>query len=236
MGYTVEWDGKAVTLPPAGPMNPDGVSWAWIRDDEGNGIYDHRLADYADSAFAANGKRVGRISVPVVLIPRPDNPFDSDAVSIALPKSTGGDEEARCLGYLYRHTIHNWGIGNDGRKDLVARLAAFSEDGEVRFTATMSRDTDPADIEWFRCSDDEEGWDIPLRVPEFSLDLPNAPIMGAAIGAFLAEHEKNGRGGLYFHDRECSAADQRLPKPPTYGAVTQGVEIRPGLPGEVRTC
>lgn len=24
MGYTVEWDGKAVTLPPAGPMNPDG--------------------------------------------------------------------------------------------------------------------------------------------------------------------------------------------------------------------
>lgn len=202
MGYAIEWDGETVTLPPAGPINPDGISWASIRDEAGNGIYDRRLADYADTAFTANGKRVGRISVPAVLIPRPDNPFDSDAVSIALPKSTGGDEEARCLGYLYHHTIHNWGIGNDGRTDLVARLAAFSEDGEVRFTATMSRDTDPTDIERFRCSDDEEGWDIPLRVPEFLLDLPNARIMGAAIGAFLSEHEKDGSAVPLAHDRD----------------------------------
>jgi hypothetical protein len=132
---------------------------------------------------------VGTISVPVVLTPRPDNPFDSDAVSIALPKSTGGDKEERCLGYLYRHTISNWGIANDGRKDLVARLAAFSDDGEVQFTAIMSRDSDPADLEKLRCSDDEEGWDIPYRVPGFSLDLPKARIMGAAIRDFLAKHE-----------------------------------------------
>jgi hypothetical protein len=26
-GYTIEWDGETVTLPPAGPINPDGVSW-----------------------------------------------------------------------------------------------------------------------------------------------------------------------------------------------------------------
>jgi hypothetical protein len=189
-GYAIEWDGKTVAFPPAGPINPDGVSWAWIRDDDGNGIYDLRLAEFADTTFAAHGKSVGSISVPVVLIPRPDNPFDSDAVSIALPKSVGGDKEERCLGYLYRHTIHNWGIANGGRKDLIARLAAFSEDGEVHFTAIMSRDNDPADIEQFRCSDDEEGWDIPMRVPDFSLDLPNARIMGAAIRDFLAEHEK----------------------------------------------
>ncbi|MEB3065668.1 hypothetical protein [[Mycobacterium] zoologicum] len=94
--------------------------------------------EFADTAFAAHGKRVGRISVSLVLIPRPDNPFDSDAVSIALPKSMGGDEEDRCLGYLYRHTIHNWGIGNAGGEDLVAQLAALSADGEVHFTATMS--------------------------------------------------------------------------------------------------
>jgi hypothetical protein len=54
----------------------------------------------------------------------------------------------------------------------------------------MSRDNDPAGIEQFRCSDDEESWDIPMRVPDFSLDLPNARIMGAAIRVFLAEHEK----------------------------------------------
>jgi hypothetical protein len=191
--YEIGWDGETVTLPPAGPINPDGISWAWIRDEDGNGIYDLRLAEFADTTFAAHGKSVGTISVPVVLIPRPDNPFDSDAVSIALPKSIGGDKEERCLGYLYRHTISNWGIANDGCKDLVARLAAFSDDGEVQFTAVMSRDSGPADLEKLRCSDDEEGWDIPYRVPEFSLDLPKARIMGAAIRDFLAKHERTPR-------------------------------------------
>ena len=134
--YAIERDGKTVTLPPAGPINPDGVSWAWIRDDDGNGIYDLRLVEFADATFAAYGKRVGSIPVPLVLIPRPDNPFDSDAVSIALPKSMGGDKEERCLGYLYRHTIENWGIANGGSKDLVARLAALC--GEAKFTSPQS--------------------------------------------------------------------------------------------------
>jgi hypothetical protein len=187
--YAIEWDGNAVTLPPAGSINPDGVSWAWIRDDDDNGIYDRRLMEFADATFAASGKRVGSIAVHLVLIPRPDNPFDSDAVSIALPKSIGGENEERCLGYLYRHTIENWGIANDGRKDLVARLAALCGDGEVRFTAIMSRDNDPGAIE-SRCFDDEEGWDISMRVPDLILDLPQARIMGAAISAFLAEHEQ----------------------------------------------
>lgn len=189
-GYMIEWDSETVTLPPAEPINPDGVSWAWIRDDDGNGIYDLRLVEFADATFAAHEKSVGSISVSVVLTPRPDNPFDRDAVSIALPKWMGGDKEERCLGYLYRHTVHSWGIANDGRTDLVARLAAFSDDDEVHFTAIMSRDSDPADIEKYRCSDDEEGWDIPMRVPEFSLDLPKARIMGVAIRDFLAEREK----------------------------------------------
>jgi hypothetical protein len=179
--YAIQWDGKKVTLPPAGPVNPDGVAWAWIHDGDGNGIYDLRMARFADAAFAAHGKRVGSISVDVVLIPRPDNPFDSDAVSIALPAATGGDAEERCLGYLYRHTVENWGIANDERKDLVARLATFSEDGEVHFTAIMSRDNDP----------DEDHWDAAFRIPEFSLDLPKAPTMGCAIRDFLAEREKD---------------------------------------------
>ena len=192
--YAIEWDGKTVTLPPAGPIDPDGVSWARIQDDDGNGIYDLRLVEFADATFAAHGKRVGSIPVPVVLIPRPDNPFDSDAVSIALPKSMGGDREKRCLGYLYRHTIENWGIANGGSKDLVARLAALCGEGEVHYTAIMSRDNDPAEIEKYRCSDDEEGWDIPMRVPDLTLDLPKARIMGAAIRGFLAEHEKDRSG------------------------------------------
>jgi 5-methylcytosine-specific restriction endonuclease McrA len=190
MGYEIYWDGTSVTFPAAGEINPDGVSWAWIRDEDGRGLYDLRLIKYADDMFAVQGKRTGSISVPVVLIPRPDNPFDSDAVSIAMPKSIGGDSEERCLAYMYRHTYGNWGIANDGRTDLVARLAAFSEDGEVRITATMSRDSDPAELEKYRCGDDEDGWDIPYRMPVFQLDLPKARIMGAAIRVFLQKYEE----------------------------------------------
>ncbi|WP_373203184.1 hypothetical protein [Mycobacterium marinum] len=189
--YAIEWDGKTVTLPPAGPINPDGVSWASISDDDGNGIYDLRLVEFADSTFAAHGKKVGSIPVRLVLIPRPENPFDSDAVSIALPKSMGGDKEERCLGYLYRHTIKNWGIANGGSVDLVARLVALCEDGEVHFTAIMSRDDDPSEFDKYRCSDDEEGWDILMRVPDLVLDLPKARVMGAAIRRFLADHERD---------------------------------------------
>lgn len=192
--YAIEWDGKTVTLPPAGPINRDGVSWARIYDEDGNGIYDLRWAEFADTAFAAQGKRVGTISVPVVLIPRPDNPFDSDAVSIALPKSVGGDEEERCLGYLYRHTIRNWGIANGGCTDLVERLAALSDDGEVHFTAIMSRTSDREDLQKLRCSDDEDGWDLRYRIPKFILDLPKARIMGDAIHVFLSEHEDDQDG------------------------------------------
>ena len=33
------FDGKTVMLPPAGEINPYGVAWARIRDEDGNGIY-----------------------------------------------------------------------------------------------------------------------------------------------------------------------------------------------------
>jgi 5-methylcytosine-specific restriction endonuclease McrA len=187
--YEIHWDGRSVTFPPAGDINPEGVSWAWIRDEDDRGLYDLHMIKYADKLFAMQGKRTGSISVPAVLIPRPDNPFDSDAVSIAIPKSMGGDAEERCLGYLYRHTYRNWGIANDGSTDLVARLAAFSEYGEVRINATMSRDSDPAGFEKYRRDDDEDGWDIPYRMPDFQLDLPKARIMGEAIRVFLERHE-----------------------------------------------
>ena len=102
----------------------------------------------------------------------------------------GGDKEDRCLGYLYRHTIEYWGIANGGSKDLVARLTAFCGDGEVHFTAIMSRDNDPAEIERYKMLRRRGGLDIPMRIPDLTLDLPKARIMGTAIRGFLAEHEK----------------------------------------------
>ena len=204
--YRITYDSGTVTFPPVGTTDPDYDAWARIFDENGDGIYDSRLVEVADRAFAAQRVIVGSVPVPLVLLPRPDNPFDDDAVSIALPKSAGGDAEQRCLGYVSRRTSENWGIASNGRRDLVARLAALSEDGEVHFTAIMSRDHDPAEIEKYRCSDDEEGWDIPYRVPDLSLDLPNAAIVGAAIKDFLAKHETDSA----LQSFERSYAEQQL--------------------------
>lgn len=187
--YEIVWDSGVGVLPPAGNLNPDGVGWASIRDQSGRGIYGLRLIGYADAVFAAHRKPTGRISVPLVLIPRPDDPFNGDAVSIALAEPAGGDSERRCIGYLYRHTTDYSGIANDGRKYLVARLAAMSTSGDVRVSAVMSRDFDPAELAESRCPDDEGEWDIACRLPDLVLDLPKAPVVGSAIRAFLEKRQ-----------------------------------------------
>ncbi|MFA5707784.1 hypothetical protein [Mycolicibacterium sp.] len=211
MVYAIELVGDRVTLPPAGSLNPEGVSWARIRGEDSHNIYARRLVEFADASYAAQGKRFGTISVSLALIPRPDNPYDADAVSIALPNAMGGDAEDRCLGYLYRHTIRNWGMDSGGRTDLIARLAAFSKDREVRFTATMSRDTDPADFD----DEDEDDWDISYRVPDLQLDLPKAQIMAGAIATFLAEHETRGYGFDAADPNRGRLSTARQPEPLT---------------------
>ena len=137
----------------------------------------------------------------------------SDAVSIALPKSFDGGREERCLGYLYRHTIRDWGIANQGCTYLVERLAAFSEGGEVHFTALMSRISDRDDLQKLRCSNDVEGWDLCYRIPEFILDLPKARIMGAAIHDFLAEHEDD-QDGSEKHEPVRHLKDEAFTRAP----------------------
>lgn len=59
------------------------------------------------------------------------------------------------------------------------------------------------------------GWDTSLCLPEFSLDLPGARIMGAAIGAFLAEHETTGCAVPEIEDRDRRPARTQLAKPLT---------------------
>ena len=59
--------------------------------------------------FESFPKGQTRISVPVVLIPRPDNEYDQDAVSVAAPRSMGGDKDARHLGFLYSRYIEQLG-------------------------------------------------------------------------------------------------------------------------------
>jgi hypothetical protein len=84
VGYAIEWwDGHTVRLPAVGGSDAEGVSFTSFAEAE------PRLARFAVSMFESFPKGQTRISVPVVLIPRPDNEYDQDAGSVAAPRSMG---------------------------------------------------------------------------------------------------------------------------------------------------
>jgi hypothetical protein len=91
LGYAIECDRRTVTLPVVGESGGDGVSSTSFGDAE------LRLAKFAVAMFASAPKGQTQISVPVVLIPRPDNEHDPGAASVAAPRSMGGDRDARHL-------------------------------------------------------------------------------------------------------------------------------------------
>jgi hypothetical protein len=115
-----------------------------------------------------------RISVPVVLIPRPDNEYDPWAVSVAAPKSMGGDKDARHLGFLYRSLI-----GRLGDK-TIPRLAELS-DGEIHCTAVIERDegTD------YDSLDPDDPDDLKYAYVDINLDIPRSLELASAIDVFF---------------------------------------------------
>lgn len=167
LGYTIEWDGHAVTLPAMGELD-DGVSFTSWDDAE------LQLARYAVAMFNAAPEGQTQISVPVVLIPRPDNEYDDGAVSVAAPRSMGGDKDVRHLGFLYRRFL-DWLPDN-----AIPQLAELS-DGEIHCTAIIERDEDNYDGLDF---DDPD--DLPCAYGEIKLALPRGGDLARAIAEFLS--------------------------------------------------
>lgn len=168
MRYSVEWDGETVTLPPLGKPESRGVSVTCFGDGA------RRLDTLARSVFCSTPNRT-RVTIPVVLIPRPDHEFDDWAVSVALPKSAGGDEKERHLGFLKTDLIERLG------EETIPRLAALS-DGEINCTAILERDegngnyaeTDPNRRHYVVCANST-----------FCLDLPRSLKLSDAIEEFF---------------------------------------------------
>ena len=167
LGYAIEWDGHTVTLPAVGDSDAEGVPFTSLDD------ADLRMAKFAVSMFDSAPKCQTRISVPVVLIPRPDNEYDQDAVSVAAPKSMGGDKDARHLGFLYRRFIDRLG------DNAIPRLAELS-DGEIHCTAIIERDDDCCDYLDF---DDPD--DLKYAFVDINLDLPRGGQLARAIEDFF---------------------------------------------------
>jgi hypothetical protein len=179
LDYAIEWDGHTVTLPAVGDSAADGVSFTSFDDAE------LRLAKFAVSMFDSAPKGQTRISVPVVLIPRPDNEYDQDAVSVAAPRSMGGDKDARHLGFLYRRFIDR--LGNHA----IPRLAELS-DGEIHCTAIIERDDS--------CYDDldfDDPDDLKYAFVDINLAVPRGGELARAIEDFFsangADHDDQGR-------------------------------------------
>jgi hypothetical protein len=157
MVYSVERNGEVVTFPPMGGAEAGTVSFTSFGDGE------PQLAKFAFAMFESVPAGETRISVPIALIPRPDNAYDAEAVSVAAPKSMGGDKDARHLGFLYRSFIGKLG------DQAIPRLAALSG-GEIRCTAVIERDecTD------YNRLDPNDPADLRYNYTDIHLDLPRA--------------------------------------------------------------
>lgn len=121
--YSIEWDGQMVTLPPIGhPVINYGLPFHTF----GGGY--RRLTRYAAGRSNPASEGQTLTLVPVVLIPRPDNEDDPHAVSVARPRSTGGDIDDRHIGFLSRFLLSRL-------PDNAIPLLAEMSGGEVNCTA-----------------------------------------------------------------------------------------------------
>jgi hypothetical protein len=167
MSYAIDSDGNTITLPAFGGSNIQGVPFTSFGD------ADLRLSRFAVSLFDSIPRGQTRISVPVVLIPRPDNEYDQNAVSVAAPGSIGGDRDDRHLGFLYRRFIDR--LGNNA----IPLLAELS-DGEINCTAIIERDDgDYDDLDF------EDPDDLKYAFADINLDLPRSGELARAIEDFL---------------------------------------------------
>jgi hypothetical protein len=186
------WEDGTVTFPPAGDLNPKGVPFTQIHDDDDvNKIIDgsdvHELK-YATEMFARSPPGTKRIQVPLALIPRPDNPVDPYAVAVAIPKSMGGDVLDRHLGYLNQATLNWWVEDCDDRRDVIARIADFGG-GEIECFGFITQCDSCSSFDLIDYDDPRTfRRDLPPHrhyFHEFQLDLPRADVMREEILDFL---------------------------------------------------
>ena len=221
LGYGIEWDGRTVTLPAVGGSDAEGVSFTSFGD------ADLRLAKFAVSMFDSAPKGQTRISAPVVLIPRPDNEYDQDAVSVAAPRSMGGDKDARHLGFLYRRFIDRLG------DNAIPRLADLS-DGEIRCTAIIERDDDGNHYDL----DFNDPDDLQYAYTDINLDLPGGGELACAIENFFTangvDHDNDGQQ-LTDHvlERLRTFETEKVPVDPLSVLVHAG---RFGKPSSLSVC
>ncbi len=173
MGYAIEWDGETVTLPPVGDSTDDGLSFTTWDD-----AY-LRFARYAADTFNAGPEGQTLTLAPIVLIPRPDNEHDPHAVSIARPRSTGGDIDDRHMGFLYRRLL-------DHLPDNAIPLLAEMSGGEVHCTVIIERD----EPDYYGLDFDDPD-DLPCAYGEAKLALPPAAELAHAVHTFLISHGKD---------------------------------------------
>lgn len=111
--YRIGWDGNRAVLPTAGQHDP------WDISDP----YSETAADI--ETFIKRARSPGTIvdtpaPVELHLVHRPDNEYDPNAISVAIPGSFGGTLDERHLGYIYGEDLYAAG-GHD-----LADLAEFA--------------------------------------------------------------------------------------------------------------
>lgn len=87
-----------------------------------------------------------RVSVELALIHRPDNDYNSNAISVAAPEHYGGDRDQRFFGYLYESQLRR--IGRTRLADLATALggAELSCTGAVTYYGLELDLPEPAEL------------------------------------------------------------------------------------------
>lgn len=111
--YRIGWDGRRAVLPSAGEHDP------WNISDPYNDIAGD-IETFIEQATFTCAALQAPTPVEIRLVHRPDNDYNPNAISVAMPGSFGGTIDERHLGYIYEEDLYVAGGHN------LADLAEFA--------------------------------------------------------------------------------------------------------------
>lgn len=111
--YRIGWDGWRAVLPPAGRHDPWDISDPYS-DTAGD------IEAFVERATCTRTAHQTPAPVELRLVHRPDNEYNPNAISVAIPDAFGGTIDERHLGYIYEADLYAAG-GHD-----LADLAEFA--------------------------------------------------------------------------------------------------------------
>ncbi|MGW2826153.1 hypothetical protein ACWC24_34965 [Streptomyces sp. NPDC001443] len=156
------------------------------------------------------------IPIRVSLVPRPDNDYDTRAMSVAAPPHHGGSVLDRHMGYLYSSALY---VTSESIRDLTEETGTpigchgWIELYDLEANSRFYDDEDGDDADWEPSRDEPVSWAeqkaFGYAVGSVRVLLPERQTVRALVDSYLAAHRQE--------------ADPRTKKEPAPTGVEQGL-------------